>query len=50
LMASPPQLILNTLRRARNQAGSIAGYLGRNGVTAAELSALKTALVRSEPP
>jgi protein-tyrosine phosphatase len=50
LMASPPQLILNSLRRARNQAGSIAGYLGRNGVTAAELSALKTALVRSEPP
>ncbi len=48
LMASPPELIVRTLDRARDQAGSIAGYLAGNGVTQADLNALRTALVTSE--
>jgi protein-tyrosine phosphatase len=49
LMASPPELIVRSLDRARQQAGGIAGYLASNGVTEAELAALRAALVTSEP-
>src|SRR5215470_538978 len=45
LLASPPELILHVLDRARRQAGSIADYLAVHGVTCAELSALRSALV-----
>jgi protein-tyrosine phosphatase len=45
LLASPPELILHMLGRVRRQAGSIAGYLTRHGVTCAELNALRSALV-----
>ena len=48
LMASPPGLMMRTLARAREQAGSIAGYLTSNGLTDADLAALRTALVRAE--
>ncbi len=48
LMASPPDLILRTLDRARAQAGSIAGYLASYGVTEADLAALSAALVTAE--
>lgn len=47
LMASPPELMMRTLARAREQAGSIAGYLTSNGLTDADLAALRTALVRA---
>ncbi len=45
LLASPPELILRVLERARRQAGSIADYLAVHGVTCAELNALRSALV-----
>lgn len=45
LMASPPELILHMLNRAREQAGSLGGYLARNGVTQSEVAALRAALV-----
>ena len=45
LLASPPELILHVLDRARRQAGSIADYLAVQGVTCAELNALRSALV-----
>lgn len=45
LLASPPELILHVLDRARRQAGSIADYLALHGVTCAELNALRSALV-----
>jgi protein-tyrosine phosphatase len=45
LLASPPELILHVLDRARRQAGSIADYLAVHGVTCAELNALRSALV-----
>ncbi len=48
LMASPPELMTRTLARAREQAGSIAGYLISNGLTEADLAALRTALVIAE--
>lgn len=48
LMASPPELITGTLASARERAGSIAGYLVSNGMTEAELAALRTALVTPE--
>jgi protein-tyrosine phosphatase len=48
LMASPPGLILQVLDRAREQAGSVEGYLGRHGVTPAELAALKKVLVTAD--
>lgn len=48
LIASPPELITRTLARAREQAGSIAGYLTRNGLTDADLAALSAALVKAE--
>jgi protein-tyrosine phosphatase len=45
LMASPPELIAAVLDRVREQAGTVQGYLTRHGATAAELSALRAALV-----
>jgi protein-tyrosine phosphatase len=45
LMASPPELILAVLDRVREQAGTVEAYLTRHGVTAAELGALRAALV-----
>lgn len=48
LLASPPELMTRTLARARAQAGSIAGYLTSNGLTDADLVALRTALVTAE--
>lgn len=48
LIASPPELMTRTLARAREQAGSIAGYLTSNGLTDADLAALRTALVKAE--
>ncbi|HYK33248.1 MAG TPA: tyrosine-protein phosphatase [Streptosporangiaceae bacterium] len=48
LMASPPELMTRTLARAREQAGSITGYLRSNGLTDADLAALRTALVEAE--
>lgn len=45
LLASPPELILHMLARARREAGSIADYLAGHGVTCAELNALRSALV-----
>lgn len=47
LIASPPELMTRTLARAREQAGSIAGYLTSNGLTDADLAALRTALVKA---
>jgi protein-tyrosine phosphatase len=48
LLASPPELILRVLDRAREEAGSIAGYLARHGLSEEELAALKAALVTNE--
>jgi protein-tyrosine phosphatase len=45
LMASPPELMVRALDRARKQAGSVADYLVSNGVTEEDLNALKAALV-----
>ncbi|MGN6796266.1 MAG: tyrosine-protein phosphatase [Streptosporangiaceae bacterium] len=45
LLASPPELITRAIGRARRQAGSVADYLARYGVTCAELTALRSALV-----
>jgi protein-tyrosine phosphatase len=45
LLGSPPELILTALARARDQAGSVTGYLVQHGVTEAELGTLRTALV-----
>jgi protein-tyrosine phosphatase len=48
LMASPPELIVRALDRARAQAGSVEGYLADNGVTQADLDALRAVLVTAE--
>ncbi len=48
LMASPPELIVRALDQARQQYGSVVEYLVRNGVTPAELAALKAALIAPE--
>jgi len=45
LLASPPELIIRAIGRARRQAGSLADYLTTCGVTCAELMALRSALV-----
>ena len=45
LLASPPELIIRALDRARQRAGSVADYLTRHGVTCAELTELRSALV-----
>lgn len=49
LLASPPGLIVRALDRARQLAGSVADYLARHGVTCAELTALRSALVTEGP-
>jgi len=48
LLASPPELILRTLDRARERGGSIAGYLAAHGVSGAELGGLRAALVTGD--
>jgi protein-tyrosine phosphatase len=45
LMASPPQLILRVLDRARQQAGTVTNYLISHGVTEEDLTRLRTSLV-----
>jgi protein-tyrosine phosphatase len=46
LLASPPRLILSVLARASAAGGgSVDGYLAAHGVSAAELAALRSALV-----
>jgi protein-tyrosine phosphatase len=46
LMASPPELMLRTLDRARAAGGgSIVGYLRRHGVIQADVAALRAALI-----
>jgi protein-tyrosine phosphatase len=44
LLASPPELIMRTLERARRYGGSIEGYLSGHGVPGTELAALRSAL------
>ncbi len=48
LMASPPELIVRAMDQARTQAGSIEGYLASNGVTQADMTALRAALVTAD--
>ena len=45
LLASPPELIVRVLGRARQRGGTVTGYLIGHGVTCAELKALRSALV-----
>jgi protein-tyrosine phosphatase len=45
LLASPPGLIVAALDRARQQSGTIAGYLAAHGAPHAELAALRSALM-----
>jgi protein-tyrosine phosphatase len=50
VLGSPPQLILDALARVRAQAGSIAGYLVRHGLTEDDIEALRAALVAYPAP
>jgi protein-tyrosine phosphatase len=45
LLSSPPGLILDVLAHVRATSGSVSGYLADNGLTLAELAALRAALV-----
>lgn len=45
VLGSPPELILGALARARQQAGTIPGYLQRHGLTDAALRGLRAAAV-----
>ena len=45
LMGSPPEIILGALAHVRGRAGSVTGYLLGRGLTAAELDALRAALI-----
>lgn len=45
MLASPPELIVRALDLARQQGGSMEAYLARNGVSEADLSAIRSALV-----
>jgi protein-tyrosine phosphatase len=45
LMGSPPEIILGALARVRGQAGSVTGYLLRHGLAAADVDALRAALI-----
>jgi protein-tyrosine phosphatase len=45
LMGSPPEIILDALADVRGRAGSVTGYLLGYGLTAAELDALRAALI-----
>ena len=50
LLASPPELIVRTLDRARDHGGGeIGGYLTGHGVPSAELAALRAGLVTGDP-
>jgi hypothetical protein len=44
LLASPPELILSALDRARTMSGSAGGYLLDHGLRSAELARLRSAL------
>jgi protein-tyrosine phosphatase len=44
-LGASPQVIVAALARVRAQAGSVAGYLMRHGLTRSELDRLRTALV-----
>jgi protein-tyrosine phosphatase len=44
LLASPPELILSALDRARTMSGSAGGYLLDHGLSSAELARLRSAL------
>jgi protein-tyrosine phosphatase len=44
LLASPPELMLETLGWVREESGSVAGYLTGHGVSPAELDALRASL------
>ncbi len=48
LLGSPPELILDVLARARAATGSVDGYLLTRGLSPAELTALRAAMI--EPP
>lgn len=50
LLASPPELMLGVLDRARRRGGSIAGYLAGHGVSDDELAALRAALLTGGEP
>jgi hypothetical protein len=45
VLGSPPELILATLARARDQAGSVAAYLIRHGLPQPAVDSLRGALV-----
>src|SRR5208282_3986095 len=45
LLASPPDLIIGALDRARRLGGSIAGYLAGHAVTSEDIGALHAGLV-----
>ena len=45
LLASPPELMIGVLARARQVGGTIEGYLASHGVTSADLATLRAALV-----
>jgi protein-tyrosine phosphatase len=45
LLASPPELILRTLARARAHGGTIGGYLAGHGVSDTDIASLRAALV-----
>jgi protein-tyrosine phosphatase len=45
VLGSPPELILRALARVRDQAGSVAGYLIRHGLTQPAIESLRRALV-----
>jgi len=45
LLSCPPYLILDVLAEVRAASGTVEGYLAEHGLTAAELSALRAALI-----
>ena len=45
LIGSPPEIIVGALAHVRSRAGSVTGYLLSHGLTAAELDALRAALI-----
>jgi protein-tyrosine phosphatase len=49
VLGSPPELILEALARVRDQAGSVAGYLIRNGLPRPAIESLRSALVVASP-
>jgi protein-tyrosine phosphatase len=49
VLGSPPELILATLARVRDQAGSVAAYLVRHGLPQPAIDSLRGALVAASP-